>query len=300
VKSISHILVCLGIGYASYCHAQAQVVDATPIDPQLIQSQAPVLSLEQRVTRIEQQLQNRQQLDLSGQISGLQQALQELRGQIDMLDHRQKELDQRLNNFYGDLNRRLDAYKTQAIVLATASPTSSAKVGVKHKHAVQAAVQPAGEPATDNFPLANADEHVNMPAAQIEPASPLQEQNAYQTGYNALKNRSYPQAITSMESYLQQYPNGKYAASAHYWLGELYLVQKQLDKAAVQFNTVITQYPSDSKIADAKLKLGMVYYSKGQYPQAKTLLLEVKKQYPGSAAARLAEARLQGMANVVR
>ncbi len=272
MKLIRPTFMILSFGYIGYCHAAAQVVDATPIEPQYIQSQAPILSVEQRLSRLEQQLQNRQQLDLIGQINGLQQALQELRGQVDELSHKQTQLESRLNTIYQTSNRNLDKPRP-TMHAATLKPTAQ----------IHQASNSLAAPAAAKQQLAN--------------ASALQEQNAYQVGYNHLKNRSYPQAITAMESYLQQFPAGKYAASAHYWLGELYLVQKQLDKAAAQFNTVVSHYPHDSKVADATLKLGMVHYSMGQYPQARTLFLQVNKQHPGTAAARLAEAKLQDMGN---
>lgn len=319
MRSIKYSLIALGFIYGANSYAEAQVVDATPIDPQQIQAQAPVLSLDQRVARLEQQLQNRQQLDLAGQISSMQQAVQDLRGQIDILSHQQKQLEQRLNDYYQDLNKRIDVSKnTKPRIPAVMpvpmqeKPIAKLKPVAKAPKVVASAPQPEAastpeDDSTDNFPIASADntalnasasQPITQPSAdtQIDTVtSEVQEQNAYQTAYNSLKNRNYAQAITAMESYLQQYPNGKYAASAHYWLGELYMVQGQIDKAASQFSTIITRYPRDSKAADATLKLGMVYYNKGQYTEAKQSFEQVKAKYPGTAAARLADARLQEM-----
>ena len=39
-----------------------------------------------------------------------------------------------------------------------------------------------------------------------------------------MQGRQFEKAITSFNQFLQQYPDGQYAANAHYWLGELYLV----------------------------------------------------------------------------
>ena len=312
VKSIKCSLIALGLAYSAYSYAEAQVVDARPIDLQEIRNQAPLLSLEQRVARLEQQLDNRQQFDLTGQITSLQQAMQDLRGQVDVLGHQQKQLEQRLNDFYQDLSKRVDETKTRprvAVAPVIAKPTVKAKPEVKSMK-TSSVIPPSSEShlteAADNFPLAAIDstalsashtQELSQPlvAASNTTTDAVQEQNAYQTAYNALKNRNYAQAIAAMESYLQQYPNGKYAASAHYWLGELYMVQGQPDKAASQFNIIMASYPKDAKVADANLKLGIIYYNKGQFSEAKQTFTQVKAKYSGTAAARLAETRLKEM-----
>lgn len=318
MKSIKYSLIALGLAYSAYSYAEAQVVDARPIDPQALQNQAPILSLEQRVARLEQQLDNRQQFDLVGQISSLQQVMQDLRGQMDVLGHQQKQLEQRLNDFYQDLSKRVDETKTKphaGVTPIIAKPNVKVKPEVKSRKTASVIsppsetylMQPTDNNAADNFPLAAVDNTALTASNTQELSQPLmavsntttdavQEQNAYQTAYNALKNRNYAQSIPAMESYLQQYPNGKYAASAHYWLGELYMVQGQSDKAVSQFNIIMASYPNDTKVADANLKLGIIYYNKGQFPEAKQTFTQVKAKYSGTAAARLADARLQEMA----
>jgi tol-pal system protein YbgF len=317
VKYFKYSLIALGFTYIANSYAEAQVVDATPIDPQQIQTQAPVLSLEQRVAKLEQQLDNRQQFDLTSQISSLQQAIQDLRGQVDVLSHQQKQLEQRLNDFYQDLSKRVDEAKAKPrVALGAEVPipavkprpvVKSAKVATKLHPAESVATVAPNDDSADNFPLAQEDKAaldvsttpvISQPLVEAvnTTTDAVQEQNAYQTAYNALKNRNYAQATPAMESYLRNYPNGKYAASAYYWLGELYMVQGQADKAASQFSTIITRYPRDAKAADATLKLGIVYYNKGQFPEAKQTFEQVTAKFAGTAAARLANARLQEMA----
>jgi len=311
MKFIKKITLTLGILYTLNGFAEAQVVDATPIDPEQIQNQAPVLSVEQRVSKLEAQLQNRQQLDLSGQIMSLQQAVQDLRGQVDLLTHQHQQLEQRLSEFYQDLNKRVEANKQAPRIVASTlpeRPVVKPKPVVKPpRPAPKPVVEQPSDDNTDNFPMAAADNTAlevsdqqaisqPVPEAAATTTTIVQEQNAYQTAYNAIKSRNYAQAIPGMEKYLQQYPNGKYAANAHYWLGELYMVQGQSDKAASQFNTIISNYPSFEKIGDATLKLGIVYYNKGQYALAKQTFTQIKAKYAETTAARLADARLQEMA----
>ena len=47
---------------------------------------------------------------------------------------------------------------------------------------------------------------------------------AYRAAYALVQGRQFDQAIPAFKQFLQRYPDGQYAANAHYWLGELYLV----------------------------------------------------------------------------
>ena len=50
------------------------------------------------------------------------------------------------------------------------------------------------------------------------------EAEAYRAAYALVQGRQFEQAIPAFKQFLQRYPDGQYAANAHYWLGELYLV----------------------------------------------------------------------------
>ena len=104
--------------------------------------------------------------------------------------------------------------------------------------------------------------------------------------------------------FLWQFPDGQYAANAHYWLGEIYLVEWQadkqndmpLEKAINSFSTVTRKYKSHHKAVDSLLKLGLIEMDKKEWAKAKVLLTELKEKYPNSSRARIAESKLQGMA----
>ena len=66
-----------------------------------------------------------------------------------------------------------------------------------------------------------------------------------------------------------------------------------LDKAATAFSNVVSQFPGNPKVSDALLKLGIVESEKGNSVAARKYFMDVKSRYPGSAAARIAEARLK-------
>ncbi|MDO8954715.1 MAG: tol-pal system protein YbgF [Gammaproteobacteria bacterium] len=129
-----------------------------------------------------------------------------------------------------------------------------------------------------------------MNAAQASKA----EMTAFQAAYNLLVQHQYAQAIQAFNAFMTQYPKSGLAPDAHYWLGELYLVQGQPDQASQNFQLVIAKANSD-KAPDAMLKLGMIYLAYGDSAHAKQMFQKIVKQYPNASSATAAQAQLKSM-----
>ncbi|MES1987424.1 MAG: tol-pal system protein YbgF, partial [Pseudomonadota bacterium] len=134
-----------------------------------------------------------------------------------------------------------------------------------------------------------------LPATSTQPNNPALEQKEYLAANKLMMKGDYVRATTALQNLLSRYPNGQYAGSSHYWLGEIYLKQGQPDLAIPEFNTVIMNYPKNAKVPDATLKLGFAYYDQGDMKKARALLIKVTKQYKNTTVAQLALARLDDM-----
>ncbi|MGV6807059.1 MAG: tetratricopeptide repeat protein, partial [bacterium] len=53
-----------------------------------------------------------------------------------------------------------------------------------------------------------------------------------------------------------------------YWLGEIYLLDNDLNEAVSSFEAVVSQYPAHRKAQDARFKLGKSYHLKGDAENA--------------------------------
>ena len=217
---------------------------------------ASSLSIDQKITKLEQQMNNFTQMDLAGKTDNLQEQIQQLRGELEVQKHELKLLHDQLNNFYQDLDKRVGK-NSNLSTLVTATPETPAAT-------------------------TKADFDTSI-------AKTATEEQDYQEGLKLVKAKKYIQSINKMKAYLQQYPSGKYSANAHYWLGEIYYMQAQAQKAATEFQTVINIYPNSSKIPDAMLKMGIIYNERGEYNKAYKQFQQLKKQYPDSTAAQLAD-----------
>jgi len=121
-----------------------------------------------------------------------------------------------------------------------------------------------------------------------------QEKQDFNHAYGLLMNKDYDQAISAFNSFLNQYPKSSLKDDAHYWLGELYLVQGEPDKASQQFRIVITN-PNNDKTPDAMLKLGNIFLAYGDEAHAKQMFQRLIKNYGNSDAADIAQLRLKSM-----
>ncbi|MBN8432375.1 tol-pal system protein YbgF [Microbulbifer salipaludis] len=193
-------------------------------------------------------LQANPQADAYYQMQLLQQEVQELRGSVEELRHEVKRLRQQRTEDYMDLDRRIS--KLTGDAPATDAPASGGAGGANS--AAQA-------PAND------AD----------APAASENERDRYQASFGLARNGDYDGASKAFKSLLDDYPNGQYAPNANYWLGEIALVQGNIEEARTWFVALLDGYPNSGKVWDGRYKLGTVYYQLGDKAKAKELLEQV-------------------------
>ena len=198
------------------------------------------------------------------QLQQLQEEVRRLNGIVEEQASQIQRLKEQSLERYVDLDRRL------AGVSASAAPM----VGDNSQNGVQTAGNSAG-----------------ASAAAVAPAAQPGEEAAYQSAYDFVKARDFGQAVTAFKAFLSNYPFGRYAPNAHYWLGELYLVITPADPelARQSFKLLLDQYPDNPKVPDALYKLGKVQYLKGNRDRSREYLDRVLSEYPGHPAAQLAQ-----------
>lgn len=133
---------------------------------------------------------------------------------------------------------------------------------------------------------------LGQPAAEGLPGG---ERDNYKRAFDSLKQRDYTSAKKGFEALLNAYPEGEFAESSRYWLGEIGYVTQDYRTALTQFNRLVTDYPTSSKVPAALLKVGYVHFEREDMDQARAVLQEVVTRYPDSNEARLAQGRLERM-----
>tara|TARA_R110002072_G_scaffold66828_6_gene164278 strand:- start:5904 stop:6908 length:1005 start_codon:yes stop_codon:yes gene_type:complete len=197
------------------------------------------------------------------QIQQLQQEVMRLNGKVEEQAFELSTLKEQSLQRYMDLDKRIGsggAPATSAGPAPTATPAAA--------EGIDAAGMPSAPEAPSSTP------GVEQPG----------EADAYRAAYAMVQGRQFAQAIPAFQQFLQRYPGGAYAANAHYWLGELYLVldPPDLEASRQSFALLLSQYPDNSKAPDALYKLGKVQFLKGNREKAKEYLDLVITQYEGT------------------
>lgn len=235
-----------------------------------------------RLDRLERQLDSRGLLDMLNRLDQLQRDMQELRGEMELQAHRQEDMSRRQRELYLDIDRRLQ--QLEAGQVATPA-TSTSPLTIT--------------PATSTDVTAPPPAAVT-PAAGTVTASPVtssaSEQAEYEQALSILREGRYTDASAAFRRLLASYPASEYADNSTYWLGETYYVTRDFSQALATFSRLVSEYPASPKVPDARLKMGYIHYENGEWAQARQELSAVVSDYPGTTAARLANDRLQRMA----
>ena len=193
---------------------------------------------------------------LFNQVQQLQQEVMRLNGLVEQQTYELRQLKEQSLERYLDIDRRL--------------ASGAAPLGANTSAAAPAASR--------------------QPASAAAAAEQPGEAEAYRAAYALVRGQEFAAAVPAFTRFLQNFPDGRYAPNAYYWLGELYLVLEPADPEAARqsFMLLLGQYPSHAKIPDALYKLGRVHYIKGNPERAREFLERVRRDYPDSSAARLA------------
>lgn len=215
-----------------------------------------------------QQSRNTSNADLFFKIQALEQEVMGLRGQVEEQAHQIRKLSKQRREDYIDLDKRISNMSRGG-----AAPTGS--YGASSRAPSVAAPIPSAPVAA---PISEGG------------GDPAMEQGAYQAAYDLVKRQKFKEALPAFKDFILLYPNGSYAANAHYWLGELYLYEANLDNAIQEFDTVVQRYPQHRKAPDALYKLGKAHHVRGDPQTARIMLNRVLSDYgrSGSNAVKLA------------
>lgn len=197
------------------------------------------------------------------QMQVLQQEVRELRGTVEELRHEIKRLKQQRTEDYMDLDRRIAR-------LSGTEPSAKPPANADNRASAQGG---------------------NMPAKPEGPKDGKSERDRYQASFGLARNGDYGGASAEFRSLLQDFPDGKYAPNANYWLGEIALVQGNLEEAREWFVALLDGYPNSNKVWDGRYKLGTVYHQLGDQQKARNLLEQVASS--DARASNLAKKYLQ-------
>ncbi len=229
---------------------------------------------------------NSQLFALQSQISALQHELQQLRGASEEISHATQALKGRQRDLYLDLDRRIRLLETNQ-----QAPASIRLPGAS-------SVAPSETPySSETTELLSKDQATIEPAEATPSADPALVKETYQNALSLLKDKRYEKAMVGFRSFVQTYPSDDLADNAQYWLASTLYVIGEYDLALDEYQNLINNYTASNKYSEGLLKIAYIYQQKGKLSEATQLLKQITSDYPDSTVGRLAERRLQKIAN---
>ncbi len=252
MKRISRLSLIFLLLLAPAAHS-AQPQDAQVQSTEL---QKMVQAQEERLARLEAQLQSKGLLNLLNEVEELKAEVARLRGTMEEQANLIATGDKRTKDLFADLDDRVKALAERP------EPKEPKEPEVVHLQVSPALVTPP------------------VIAGNAE-----SETKAYEAAHGLIKSGRYKEAIAAMQDFLKQYPNAALAPNAVYWTGFSYVGMSDFKNAAVNYQRLLKDYPNSPKAPDAMLSLARARVQMNDIDEARTTLQQLIEKFPYSKAA---------------
>ena len=222
---------------------------------------------EARIARLEEMIRNIGVVELVRQLDQMNAEIASLRGQLEVANNENQQLQKRLRDFYLDLDSRLKRLEGGGQGAAAAPPPAAA----------------VPEPAAA------------APARPPTKEEQAREMKAYDAASNLFRRNDFKQAIDAFRGFVKDYPQSQLAPNAGYWIGISYANLKDYPRALAAQQELLTRYPQSPKAPDAMLAIAAIQAEQGDGGSARNTLEDIIARYPGSEAAGKARTRLASL-----
>lgn len=257
--------------------AQAGILMAAEVQVQRpVDLYKTVQSQEQRLGRLESQLQSQGLLNLLNQVEALKAEVARLRGSQEELAYQQEIADKRVKDLLADMDDRVKELENRPVV----SPLAPGAVRLQPAQALSA-TSPAPAQAATSATVTPASV-TSPPVTQMDSST---ETKAYESAHQLVKVGRYKEAVLAFQAFAKTYPNSSLVPNAHYWTGFSYVGMSDFDSAAVSYQYLIDTFPNSSKTPDAMLSLARAQVQMNKQAEAATTLDSLLARFPYSRAA---------------
>ena len=108
----------------------------------------------------------------------------------------------------------------------------------------------------------------------------LSVEDQFQAAFDNIRNKNWDKAKQSLENFIKNNPEDQLSGSAHYWLGELYILEKKFRDAALIFAEGYQKFPESIKAPDMLFKLSQSLYEVGKINESCKTMEKLLNDYP--------------------
>tara|TARA_Y100000768_G_C23910101_1_gene649545 strand:+ start:223 stop:1131 length:909 start_codon:yes stop_codon:yes gene_type:complete len=140
----------------------------------------------------------------------------------------------------------------------------------------------------------NTEENTNSKSitdTQEEPK--LSPEDEFQLAFDNIRNKNWDEAKNSFIKFIENNPQNQLSGSAHYWLGELYILEKEYRDAALIFAEGYQSFPESIKAPDMLFKLSQSLYEVEKINESCQTLEKLILDFPKNKLIKNANKQLQ-------
>lgn len=252
---------------------------------------------EEKAARLQrEQAQDSSLATLTQKIGDLDDTLRRITGQIEELDHRLSEQNERIARMRKEFDYKICALAAQQLGASTesgedtalpcggsgtsgapGSPSGGTGGGTGEVHLAPPpgilGTLPRG--AVGNPPQSS-------PAPSNQMAS-IDTRPQFESALNMLARAQYDEARAAFRGFADSYPHDDLAPQAVYWVGDIAYVQRDFPGAARAFAEIIKKYPASPRAPESMLKLGQSLIAMDQKKEGCRALGILPTQYPAAS-----------------
>jgi TolA-binding protein len=269
------------------------------------QKREDILSIQRDVAQLQDQLkqmQDGQDQKLAGIQKLLQQALDEQTRLSTSMSAMQRTITDRLNDQSNKveapiavLGTKVDQSAEELRSLRENMANLSTRFGnLDGKLAdISSAIRTLGTPAAPPPPGNGA-----AALSPVTPAAPagVSAESLFQNAFRDYSSGKDELAMMEFNDYLKYFPQSENAASAQYYVAQIYDRAKQYDDAVQAFDAVLERYPDNPKTPDAQYGKAVDLMKAGHRADASAEFKEFLARYPTHSLAHNAQAHLKELA----
>ena len=95
-----------------------------------------------------------------------------------------------------------------------------------------------------------------------------------------LRSQQFSEAKTALKKFIENHEDDKLSGSAHYWLGEIYLLKKEYREAALVLAEGYQKFPKSIKAPDTLYKLSESLINIGKKRNGCNTLKKFTEEFP--------------------
>ena len=120
-------------------------------------------------------------------------------------------------------------------------------------------------------------------------------EEVYKSATQSLQNQDFEKASSLFKFFVDNFKDEEKLPLSIFWLGEIALIQNNLESSQEYFIQLVNLYPSHYRTPLAHKKIGDIFLKKNEIDKAKDKYNFVIREYPNDAASSLALQLLKNM-----